>query len=193
MMMAVILKLIMMIMIMVVITTTAIFTIKLFNIYYSFVYYLRNTLCTLNGFMSYSTRTAFYSKHIFPDSKVHGANVGPSWGRQDSGGPHVGHMNFAIRVAICLYNIKPNLNICLILDVWLFWLIKLTISLTVGSVPSSLSSRTRPAISPFCRRPGILMAKLRAVSPSCRATVKHKHWISIKPLFRSSGNICFNP
>ena len=31
-----------------------------------------------------------------PDSKVHGANMGPTWGRQDPGGPHVGPMNFAI-------------------------------------------------------------------------------------------------
>ena len=31
-----------------------------------------------------------------PDSKVHGANMGPIWGRQDPGGPHVGNMNFAI-------------------------------------------------------------------------------------------------
>ena len=31
-----------------------------------------------------------------PDSKIHGANVGPTWGRQDPGGPHVGHMNLAI-------------------------------------------------------------------------------------------------
>ena len=30
-----------------------------------------------------------------PDSKVHGANIGPIWGRQDPGGPHVGPMNFA--------------------------------------------------------------------------------------------------
>ena len=34
-----------------------------------------------------------------PGSKVHGANVGPTWGRQDQGGPHVGHMSFAIWVA----------------------------------------------------------------------------------------------
>ena len=26
----------------------------------------------------------------FPDSKVYGANMGPTWGRQDPGGPHVG-------------------------------------------------------------------------------------------------------
>ena len=31
-----------------------------------------------------------------PDNKVHGANMGPIWGRQDPGGPHVGPMNFAI-------------------------------------------------------------------------------------------------
>ena len=31
-----------------------------------------------------------------PDSKVHGANMGPNWGRQDPGGLHVGPMNFAI-------------------------------------------------------------------------------------------------
>ena len=33
-----------------------------------------------------------------PGSKVHGANMGPIWGRQDPGGPHVGPMNFAIWV-----------------------------------------------------------------------------------------------
>ena len=31
-----------------------------------------------------------------PASKAHGANMGPTWGRQDTGGPHVGHMNLAI-------------------------------------------------------------------------------------------------
>ena len=31
-----------------------------------------------------------------PDSKIHGANMGPIWGRQDPGGPHVGPMNLAI-------------------------------------------------------------------------------------------------
>ena len=37
-----------------------------------------------------------------PDSKVHGANMGPIWDRQDPGGPHVGPMNFAIWEAIIL-------------------------------------------------------------------------------------------
>ena len=35
----------------------------------------------------------------YPDSKVHGANMGPIWGRQDPGGPHVGPMNFAIWIS----------------------------------------------------------------------------------------------
>ena len=38
------------------------------------------------------------SGHIFPDSKVHGASMGPTWGRQDPDGPHDGLMNFAIWV-----------------------------------------------------------------------------------------------
>ena len=51
-----------------------------------------------------------YDKHIkqlfstnflihYPDSKVHGANMGPIWGQQDPGGPHVGPVNFPIPVA----------------------------------------------------------------------------------------------
>ena len=31
-----------------------------------------------------------------PDSKVHGANMGPIWGWEDPGGPHVSPMNYAI-------------------------------------------------------------------------------------------------
>ena len=42
--------------------------------------------------------TVGFSFILYPDSKVHGAYMGPTWGRQDPGGPHVGHMNLAIRV-----------------------------------------------------------------------------------------------
>ena len=34
----------------------------------------------------------------FTDSKVQEAYMGPTWGQQASGGPHVGPMNLAIRV-----------------------------------------------------------------------------------------------
>ena len=37
-----------------------------------------------------------YGQQHIPNSKVHGANMGSIWGRQDPGGPHVGPMNFAI-------------------------------------------------------------------------------------------------
>ena len=33
---------------------------------------------------------------VHPDSKVHGANMGPIWDRQDPGGPHAGPVNFVI-------------------------------------------------------------------------------------------------
>ena len=46
-----------------------------------------------------------------PDSKVHGANMGPIWGRQDPGGPHVGPMNFAIWEATDMSTrFQPHLN-----------------------------------------------------------------------------------
>ena len=49
------------------------------------------------GKVSYTSRKCdpLYLK-AYPDSKVHGANMGPAWGRQDLGGPHVGPMNLAI-------------------------------------------------------------------------------------------------
>ena len=42
----------------------------------------------------------------YPDSKIHGANMGLIWGRQDPGGPHVGPMNFAIRVGNVADNVR---------------------------------------------------------------------------------------
>ena len=56
-----------------------------------------------------------------PDNKVHGANMGPIWGREDPGGPHVGPMNLVIRVLQCLLNHKSALllwcscNVCVYL------------------------------------------------------------------------------
>ena len=35
---------------------------------------------------------------IYPDNKIREANVGRTWGRQDSGGPHVGHTAIVIWV-----------------------------------------------------------------------------------------------
>ena len=52
----------------------------------------------------YKDRLSVYGILIFsvgiptlPDSKVHGANMGPTWVLSAPDGPHVGHMNLAIR------------------------------------------------------------------------------------------------
>ena len=44
----------------------------------------------------------------YPDSKVHGAYMGPTWGRQDPGGPYVGPMNLAIRVVLFHNDFSPS-------------------------------------------------------------------------------------
>ena len=51
------------------------------------------------GFCSVWTKDHYmpYEKCISGlDCKVHGARMGPIWGRQDPGGPHAGPMNLAI-------------------------------------------------------------------------------------------------
>ena len=64
--------------------------------------------------------------HAFPESKVHGVNMGPIWGRQDPGGPHVDPMNLAIRVLTthCCNNPLPCYRRCYrrgILHYWCQW------------------------------------------------------------------------
>ena len=43
------------------------------------------------------------SEQDCPDSKVHVANMGPSWVLSSQGGPHVGPMNLAIRVWLLIW------------------------------------------------------------------------------------------
>ena len=43
-----------------------------------------------------------------PDSKFHGPNMGPIWGRQDPGGPHVVPMNFVIWVFTSIHPIDDQ-------------------------------------------------------------------------------------
>ena len=48
-------------------------------------------------------------KHGYRDSKVHVANMGPIWGRQDPGGPVVDPMNFVIWLitSLLINNVNP--------------------------------------------------------------------------------------
>ena len=50
-------------------------------------------------------RYAMRSSNGSPDSKVHGAYMGPTWGRQDPGWPHVGPMKLATKDSHSLKNI----------------------------------------------------------------------------------------
>ena len=43
------------------------------------------------------SHTQIASDKSIPDSKVHGANMGPTWVLPAPDGPHVGPMNLAIR------------------------------------------------------------------------------------------------
>ena len=54
---------------------------------------------------------------LSPESKVHGANMGPTWGRQDPGGPHVGHVNLAIWVVEKSWLIPKPVNGLLIFNI----------------------------------------------------------------------------
>ena len=51
-----------------------------------------------------------FPRDIYPDSKVHGANMGPIWGRQDPGGSHVGPMNFAIWVLLIILDYDADVR-----------------------------------------------------------------------------------
>ena len=54
-----------------------------------------------------------FNRH--PDSKVHGANMGPTWVLSAPDGPHVGPMNLAIRVCSSecedKFNLYPNIRV----------------------------------------------------------------------------------
>ena len=54
---------------------------------------------------SRSDKTATASRNL-PGSKVHGAKVGSTWGRQEIGGSHVGPINFAIWIMITKMSLK---------------------------------------------------------------------------------------
>ena len=65
-----------------------------------------------------------YDLFILPDSKVHAANMGPTWVLSSPDGPHGGPMNFAIRA----YPSKSELYQCQ----WVMveWNVKMTESKT---------------------------------------------------------------
>ena len=57
-------------------------------------------LLTIRRVWRLIVKSSYHVLLVYPDSKIHGANMGPIWGRQDPGGPHVDPMNLAIWVAV---------------------------------------------------------------------------------------------
>ena len=53
-----------------------------------------------SGFVHDDVMTYDHFWHYYQDSKIHGANMGPTWVLSAPDGPHVGPMNLAIRVAL---------------------------------------------------------------------------------------------
>ena len=100
----------------------------------------------------YYCYTCMQTKRQSPDSKVNGANMGPTWGRQDLCGPLVGYMNFAIWNRIpsfmednkrpaCLSSSTFNSNSCCIKQViWTTHQIFQSSGLTVGGQQWTSSS-----------------------------------------------------
>ena len=65
-------------------------------------YYTSTKITPLLQF-AWSKYVAFVSGNGNPDSKDHGANMGPTWVLSVPGGPHVSPMNLAIREAANIY------------------------------------------------------------------------------------------
>ena len=64
---------------------------------------LEMTQCLIKYVDKKRTYASGYICQQDPDSKVHGANMGPIWGRQDPGGPHLGAMYIDIWEPVCIY------------------------------------------------------------------------------------------
>ena len=63
------------------------------------LYYTKAVLCCRKYFQWEHSFQSIGFSAFYPNSKVDGAKMGPIWGRQAPGGPHVGPMNFAIWVS----------------------------------------------------------------------------------------------
>ena len=63
----------------------------------------------------------FFPNCSSPDCKVHGTYMGPTWGRQDPGGPHVGPMNLAIREVSCLATTGPDFYGYIKMELFPWW------------------------------------------------------------------------
>ena len=107
-----------------------------------------------------------------PDSKVHMANMGPTWVLSAPGGPHVGPVNLAIWVVIAQW-LPRSISICL----WINWVPNN--KLIIINVCSDYASF-------------VLYHRYWMHSPgACHQIVSKSHtWKKKKTLFKSPWNKC---
>ena len=56
-----------------------------------------SVLCSVIHVFFVKQTGTYLGSYVAPDSKVHGANMGPTWALSAPDGPHVGAMNIPIR------------------------------------------------------------------------------------------------
>ena len=71
-------------------------SIHVYDLWHTCYHFLCMGECTVRNSIIFAPKNLYWQKRNSPDSKVHGVNMGPIWGRQDPGGAHVGLMNLAI-------------------------------------------------------------------------------------------------
>ena len=87
------------------------------------IYWVRQCLVNFTGLAGIMNETVYKTEPIFtglghskfPDNKVHGVNMGPTWVLSAQDGPHVGPMNPAIRVVL-LFNTENEFHLKLFSD-----------------------------------------------------------------------------
>ena len=130
------------------------------------------------------------------NNKVHGANMGPIWGRQDPGGPYVGPMNLAIwdniRGKVNLnhsYNISHKMCVllccpfCLFLSSWWIYTIYTSVSLRIASLVLRLfaSSSTLNDIGKLaCTKPQKSQQNMNYWHNSWGILRVTYHWVSMQ-------------
>ena len=111
---------------------------------------------------------------MIPDSKVDGANMGPIWGRQDPGGPHVGPMNLAIWDTLK----------------WSFTLHFCAILVTVMRAYRSVYFQWEPCVNCYCSHVYIFFSAGNSEIPTTRMV--HQFLVQINHIMASAWNCDFN-
>ena len=68
----------------------------------------KNKWCDRYAFNFKTLQNPVIDCNTSPDSKVHGANMGPTWVLSAPDGPHVGPMNLAIKDGLAALDVSQN-------------------------------------------------------------------------------------